>query len=156
MCFLGWQVQKRFYPKQAEGFLPANAGWRVYLDNWICKYIRDVWDVRSRYADTPRTACFHFCAEVHTREYWNLVLKLRQWAMNVWRKVQQLHEAMRHIFDNDTSGFPGQFGMTVRYRCGQCNELSPVWIFWKSLEKFCLLMRAGNLILVRHGQIKFM
>ena len=24
MCFLGWQVQKRFYPKQAEGFLPAN------------------------------------------------------------------------------------------------------------------------------------
>ena len=24
--------------------------------------------------------------------------------MNVWRKVQQLHEAMRHIFDNDTSG----------------------------------------------------
>ena len=49
--------------------------------------------------------------------------------MNVWRKVQQLHEAMRHIFDNDTSGFSGQFGMTVRYRCGQCNELSPVWIF---------------------------
>lgn len=49
--------------------------------------------------------------------------------MNVWRKVQQLHEAMRHIFDNDTSGFPGQFGMTVRYRCGQCNELSPVCIF---------------------------
>ncbi len=51
--------------------------------------------------------------------------------MNVWRKVQQLHEAMRHIFDNDTSGFLGQFGMTVRYRCGQCNELSPVWIFLK-------------------------
>ena len=49
--------------------------------------------------------------------------------MNVWRKVQQLHEAMRHIFDNDTSGFSGQFGMTVRYRCGQCNELSLVWIF---------------------------
>lgn len=49
--------------------------------------------------------------------------------MNVWRKVQQLHEAMRHIFDNDTSGFSGQFRMTVRYRCGQCNELPPVWIF---------------------------
>ena len=57
--------------------------------------------------------------------------------MNVWRKVQQLHEAMRHIFDNDTSGFPGQFEMTVRYRCGQCNELSPVWIFWK----ICLSIR---------------
>ena len=51
--------------------------------------------------------------------------------MNVWRKVQQLHEAMRHIFDNDTSGFPGQFGMTVRYRCGQCNELLPVCVFLK-------------------------
>ena len=25
--------------------------------------------------------------------------------MNVWRKVQQLHEAMRHIFDNDTSDY---------------------------------------------------
>ena len=49
--------------------------------------------------------------------------------MNVWRKVQQLHEAMRHIFDNDTSGFSGQFGMTVRYRCGQCNELSLVCVF---------------------------
>ena len=77
--------------------------------------------------------------------------------MNVWRKVQQLHEAMRHIFDNDTSGFSGQFGMTVRYRCGQCNELSPVCVFLKEFGvKFCLLMRAGNLILVRHGQIKFM
>ena len=51
--------------------------------------------------------------------------------MNVWRKVQQLHEAMRHIFDNDTSGFSGQFGMTVRYRCGQCNELLPVCVFLK-------------------------
>ncbi len=38
---------------------------------------------------------------------------------------------MRHIFDNDTSGFPGQFGMTVRYRCGQCNELSLVCVFLK-------------------------
>ena len=54
--------------------------------------------------------------------------------MNVWRKVQQLHEAMRHIFDNDTSGFSGQFGMTVRYRCGQCNELSLVCVFLKGME----------------------
>ncbi len=57
--------------------------------------------------------------------------------MNVWRKVQQLHEAMRHIFDNDTSGFSGQFRMTVRYRCGQCNELPLVCIFWK----ICLSIR---------------
>ncbi|MGN0364636.1 MAG: hypothetical protein ACI4E5_01685 [Suilimivivens sp.] len=61
--------------------------------------------MRSRYADTPRTACFHFVMEVYAREYRKLVLKLRQRAMNVWRKVQQLHEAMRHIFDNDTSGY---------------------------------------------------
>ena len=50
--------------------------------------------------------------EVNTREYRKLVLKLRRGAMNVWRKVQQLHEAMRHIFDNDTSGFSGQFRLT--------------------------------------------
>ena len=75
--------------------------------------------------------------------------------MNVWRKVQQLHEAMRHIFDNDTSGFSGQFGMTVRYRCGQCNELSLVCVFLKRIgEKFCLLMRAGKTVRGCHGQIK--
>lgn len=33
-----------------------------------------------------------------------LVLKLRQGAKNVWQNVQQLHGAMIHIFDNDTSG----------------------------------------------------
>ena len=32
-------------------------------------HIQDVWDMGSRYADTPRTACFHFCLEVHMREY---------------------------------------------------------------------------------------
>lgn len=55
--------------------------------------------------------------------------------MNVWRKVQQLHEAMRHIFDNDTSGFSGQFRMTVRYRCGQCNELPLVCIFLIKIKR---------------------
>ena len=30
--------------------------------------------------------------------------------------------------------FSGQFGMTVRYRCGQCNELSLVCIFF---ERVC-------------------
>ena len=40
-----------------------------------------------------------------------------------------------HIFDNDTSGFSGQFRMTVQDRCGQCNELSLVCIFKKRLRK---------------------
>ena len=51
------------------------------------KYIRDVWDMWSRYADTPREACFHSDVEVHTREYCFLILKLRRGAMNVWQKV---------------------------------------------------------------------
>lgn len=38
-------------------------------------------------------------------------------------------EALRHIFDNDTSGLVRSDKMTVRYRCGQCNELPPVRIF---------------------------
>lgn len=42
--------------------------------------------------------------KVDARKCREPALKLRQGAMNVWRKVQQLHEAMRHIFDNDTSG----------------------------------------------------
>ena len=63
--------------------------------------------------------------------------------MNVWRKVQQLHEAMRHIFDNDTSGFSGQYRMTVRYRCGQCNELSLVCIFLKKTSAY-LSIRENN------------
>lgn len=25
----------------------------------------------------------------------------------------------------------GQNRLTVRYQCGRCNELPPVWIFWK-------------------------
>ena len=53
------------------------------------KDIRDVWDMRSRYADTPRAACFHNHVEVDAREYCLLILKLRRGAMNVWRKVQQ-------------------------------------------------------------------
>ena len=36
--------------------------------------------------------------------------------MNVWQKVQQLHEAERHIFDNDTSGFSGQHRIDVYKR----------------------------------------
>ena len=36
---------------------------------------------------------------------------------------------MRHIFDNDTSGGIRSVLVTVQDRCGQCNELSPVWIF---------------------------
>lgn len=75
--------------------------------------------------------------------------------MNVWQKMQQLHEAMRHIFDNDTSEIFGQYKMTVRYRCGQCNELSPVCVFEKR-EEFCLLMRAGKEVRGCHGQIKLM
>lgn len=58
---------------------------------------------------------------------------------------------MRHIFDNDTSGLSGQFRMTVRYRCGQCNELSLVCVF---LKEFCLLMRAEKEFRGCHGQIK--
>lgn len=42
----------------------------------------------------------------------------------------------------------GQFGMTVRYRCGQSNDLSPVWIL------FYLLMKVGNDSSSFHGQIK--
>ena len=38
-------------------------------------------------------------------------------------------EAMIHIFDKDTSELVRSDKMTVRYRCGQCNELSPVRIF---------------------------
>ena len=60
---------------------------QVYLDNFICKYIQDVWDMWSRYADTPREACFHFDVGVYTREYCFLILKLRRGAMNVWQKV---------------------------------------------------------------------
>ncbi len=61
---------------------------------------------------------------------------------------------MRHIFDNDTSGFSGQYRMTVRYRCGQCNELSLVCVFERVGEKFCLLMRAGKEFRGCHGQIR--
>jgi len=61
---------------------------------------------------------------------------------------------MRHIFDNDTSGFSGQHRMTVRYRCGQCNELSLVCVFERVGEKFCLLMRAGKEFRGCHGQIR--
>lgn len=57
--------------------------------------------MRSRYADTPRAACFLYGNGYE--EMPETVLKLRRGAMNVWRKVQQLHEAMRHVFDNDTS-----------------------------------------------------
>lgn len=32
----------------------------------------------SRYADTPRDACFHYYMEVNTREHEKLMLKLRQ------------------------------------------------------------------------------
>ena len=53
------------------------------------KDIRDVWDMRSRYADTPRAACFHDNVEVDAREYSFLRLKLRRGAMKVWQKVQQ-------------------------------------------------------------------
>ena len=38
-------------------------------------------------------------------------------------------EALIHIFDNDTSGLVWSDEMTVRYRCGQCNELPPVLQF---------------------------
>ena len=46
---------------------------------------------------------------------------------------------MRHIFDNDTSELQsnllsGQYRMTVQYRCGQCTELSPVWILFISIS----------------------
>lgn len=43
--------------------------------------------------------------------------------------MQQLHGAKIHIFDNDTSGEIWSIWMTVRYRCGQSNDLSPAWIF---------------------------
>lgn len=43
--------------------------------------------------------------------------------------MQQLHGAKIHIFDNDTSGEIRSIWMTVRYRCGQSNDLPPVWIF---------------------------
>lgn len=43
--------------------------------------------------------------------------------------MQQLHGAKIHIFDNDTSGEIRSIWMTVQDRCGQSNDLSPVWIF---------------------------
>lgn len=33
--------------------------------------------------------------------------------MNVWQKVQQLHEAVRHIFDNDTSDCGAVCGRSI-------------------------------------------
>lgn len=46
------------------------------------------------------------------------VLKLRRLAGKTWQNVQQLHGAMIHIFDNDTSGFrvteSGQFSDGAR------------------------------------------
>lgn len=44
-------------------------------------------------------------------------------------------EALIHIFDNDTSGLVRSDRMTVRYRCGQCNELPTVRIFFISSDK---------------------
>ena len=52
-----------------------------------------------------------------------------------WQNVQQLHGAKIHIFDNDTSGEIRSIWMTVRYRCGQSNELPPVWIFYYLLMR---------------------
>lgn len=51
------------------------------------------------------------------------------------QNVQQLHGAKIHIFDNDTSGEIRSIWMTVRYRCGQSNDLSPVWIFLLSVDE---------------------
>lgn len=51
------------------------------------------------------------CAEIfllfesQTRKCLQMVLKLRRLAGKAWQNVQQLHGAMIHIFDNDTSGF---------------------------------------------------
>jgi len=56
----------------------------------------------SHYADTPRDACFLY-AKVCIGKYCLAGLKLRQGAREVWQNVQQLHGAMKHICDNDTS-----------------------------------------------------
>ena len=38
-------------------------------------------------------------------------------------------------FDNDTSGEIRSIWMTVQDRCGQSNDLSPVWIFLLSVDE---------------------
>lgn len=80
---------------------------RVHLDNFICKYIQDVWNMWSRYADTPRDACFHYLYGSEYEETLKADVEVKAGAGNVWRNVQQLHGAMIHIFDNDTSVLQG-------------------------------------------------
>lgn len=50
-------------------------------------------------------------------------------------KCVAVARAKIHIFDNDTSGEIRSIWMTVRYRCGQSNELPPVWIFYYLLMR---------------------
>lgn len=76
---------------------------KVYLDNFICEYIQDVWNMWSHYADTPRDACFHYLYESEYEGTSKADVEVKAGAGNVWRNVQQLHKAMIHIFDNDTS-----------------------------------------------------
>ena len=57
--------------------------------------------------------------------------------------TQQLCKAMKHIRDNDTSGFwiRSSHRMTVQFRCGQRNELPPVCGLWiRKQEKRSLLL----------------
>ena len=49
--------------------------------------------------------------------------------------VQQLHWAMKHICNNDTSGEIRSIRMTVQDRCGQRNELPPVVQFYLLLNR---------------------
>ena len=57
----------------------------------------------SRYADTPRDACFHFIYGSENEETLKADVEVKAGAGNVLRNEQQLHGAMIHIFDNDTS-----------------------------------------------------
>ena len=50
-------------------------------------------------------------------------------------KCAAVARAKIHIFDNDTSGEIRSIWMTVRYRCGQSNDLPPVWIFLLSADE---------------------
>ena len=50
-------------------------------------------------------------------------------------KCAAVARAKIHIFDNDTSGEIRSIWMTVRYRCGQSNDLPPVWIFLLSVDE---------------------
>lgn len=87
------------------------------------------------------------------KRFWNgreemqdRALKQRHGAIRTWQNAQQMCGAIKHIRDNDTSGFWIRSGhrMTVQFRCGQRNELPPVCGFMDlgNRKKISLLLFA--------------